>query len=182
MPSLLVNIGFILQAILFDWRLGTLVWVYWLQGYVLVLLALLGNRKSIGWVFLLLVMTIYGMFIVTMTFPSDDMEYVVNGVQVAAKEVTVLAGAQWWIVFLNVSLLLLGYIGMAVFKKGTWHYSSLEVVKRIIPLHIIIIFAVFVSWPVLLFAVFRSIFDVASDYLVYRLKKGPLARSPRSKQ
>ena len=174
-PSLVLNGVFMVQAITLHWSLGTLVWVYWLQGVLIVLFGLLRGKQRFVWALLLVILFFYGIFLVAITFPSDSARYYKNGVRVSAEEVTVLNNTQWDIVAANVGMLFAGYALALLLKKGDSAYSSSEVVERLVPLHVTILLAVFVPWSVIVFLLLRSIFDVIFDV------GGPIAESMKIK-
>lgn len=163
LSSLLVNAIFMVQAIILDWRLGTLIWIYWFQGYVIILLGLWANRKKPHWFVMFGIMTVYGIFLSALTFPSENVTYVKNGVEVSAQEFTVLSNTQWKVVLLNIIALLVGYLIANFVTKDKTTYSGAQVAKRLTPLHLTIIFASFTSWSVILFLVLRSVFDVSME-------------------
>lgn len=165
-PSILVNIIFIIQALTLRWELGTMVWVYWLQGYIIVLLGYLPNWKNLGWAILLALMSFYGLFLASLTFPSDKVTYIKNNIEVAAEEFVVFNDVQWSIVLLNVLILLLGYLFVVFTKKDKTAFSGWQVAKRLIPLHLTILFAGIATWSVLAFLLLKSTFDILVDYLM----------------
>lgn len=172
LPSLLINIVFIAQAIVLNWQLGTLIWVYWMEGFLIVLLGILAKGKSFGWILLLGIMSIYGLFLSMLTFPSENIRYLKNGVEVSAQEFTVLSDTQWSIVLVNVGLLLAGYLIARLIKKDLSPYGAAQVVKRLIPLHLTIILAAFIPWPAVFFLVLRSVFDVFIENVAARVRTG----------
>jgi hypothetical protein len=169
LPSLTINAVFIVQAIIFDWQLGTLIWIYWIEGFLIVLLGLLAKGKSLGWTLLLGIMAIYGFFLSMLTFPSEGVTYIKNGVEVSAQEFTVLSDTQWSVVLLNAGLLLAGYLIAKLIKKDVTSFGGAHVVKRLIPLHITILLAAFIPWSAVLFLVLRSLFDLMMEKVVAQM-------------
>ncbi len=163
--AIALNVIFAVQAIMFDWTIGTLVWVYWAQGVAIVLLSLITAKIKFGWILLLALLLFYSIFLSGLTFPSDGMTYVINGEQVSPERFTIFRDTQWSAVLINVLILMLEYalffISREKGSKATYPASS--VVKRIIPLHMIILLAMFARWPVILFIVLKTAFDLIAE-------------------
>lgn len=167
-PVVLINLAFIVQAILLKWELGTMVWIYWLQGLMIALLGLLATKQRLGWYILIGLLAFYGIFMFGLTFPSDSMDYVINDRYVTPEEFTVFATTQWSIVAANVWLLVAGYLYALLFRKDKSAYSGGQVVKRLLPLHLTIILAATTQGAVIVFLVLKAILDVVAEYIISR--------------
>lgn len=156
-----------MQALALDWTIGTLVWIYWTQGLILVLLGLLRNRQRFLWVVLLGIMLFYCTALLGLTFPLEGASYIINGKQVNALEFTVLHDTQWSLVFVNCGLLLTGYLlAYAVRHEARDSmYGSGQVIKRLVPLHLIIFLAILLDWSVIFFLCLKFIADILAEPL-----------------
>lgn len=169
LPVLLVNTAFILQAVVFDWRLSTLVWLYWLEAMLLLVIATF-IRKKTGSIIILLIMAFYGIFLMSLTFPSDSASYTVNGVSVEAGEFTILSDVQWDIVWLNLGGIIFAYILSRLIGRDLSYFDVSRAARRIIPLHLTIVLALAVSWPLILFLALRTTFDISAEYALAKIK------------
>ena len=173
------NVVLIVQAVIFRWDLGTMVWIYYLQGVIIVLAGLLTRKHIFTWVFLLGLMAMYLLFMGLRTFPVEGMNYYVNDVQVSAEEVVTFSRVSWNAVALNSFIMaimqLVGYVRNG--REDQFTASFWEAVERLLPLHLVILLASTSTLSTVLFMVLKS----ATDVLSYGVVRWVLAYRQNSK-
>jgi hypothetical protein len=167
------NLIVALQAIYFNWELSTLIWAYWFQALIIVLVAYKISLRKIAWVVLLLPVLFYMIFLLLLTFPSDAITYTVNSQQVSPEEFTVLKNVSWLGVLSASTLFGLNHLMSSVFDGSgkSENRNITNVVKRILPLHIMIFAVMFVPMPLLLFMTLKTVADVWAHYIQHSGKQ-----------
>ncbi len=93
---------------------------------------------------------------------------VIAVIQVRNQDNRQLRDTQWSLVFINCVMLLTGYV-LAYFLKPQDRQKMFgfgQVVKRIVPLHLIPALVFFVDWSVLLFLGLKFAADIVAESLV----------------
>ena len=160
---IVVNVFVIVQAVISDWDIGTLVWAYWLQTVIIAIVGAVVSKLKLVWIGLILYLIFYGIFICALTFPLESMTYIINDQQVTAAEFTKLSVVNWSGVFLSTIAFAINHIFSAIIdgKRAGSLRSAGIVSMRTVPIHFIIVLIAFVPLPVLFFSILKTIVDVA---------------------
>ena len=158
----LTNLLLLVQAIVMDWGPGTLIWTYWMQGIVIILIALVTARHKTAWILVLALLGFYAIFLLALTFPSDSASYTINGESVSPERFTVLKDVLWPAVWINTFLLALNHLFSYFMdrKNNSEARTFTRVIARILPLHIIIVMVAVIPFPVIVFIIMKTIVDV----------------------
>lgn len=162
---ILVNVLLIIQAVAFHWELGTMVWVYYIQGLIIVILGICMTKSRFAWIMLLGLMAAFGLLLASETIPSNDLIYSKNGVYVPYEQFIVFKQIDWAIVGLN-AIFVSAVQFYSYFKngvKGQEIASFWEAIERLLPLHLIILFASTGLLPVVGFMILKSVTDIIFD-------------------
>jgi hypothetical protein len=163
-----LNILLIVQAVILHWDLGTMVWIYYVQGVVIVVMGMMMSKNRFSWVMLLAILAVMGLILTSVTIPSSSTVYTRNGVRISADEAIVFKHVAWGSVLLNAVFLavaqIINYIKSGINRQQIT--SFWEVVERLLPLQLTILFAATGAFPVIIFMVLKSVTDVISDLIV----------------
>ena len=133
---ILVNVLLIIQAVAFHWELGTMVWIYYIQGLVIVVLSICMTKSRFAWIMLLGLMAAIGLLLASETIPSNDLIYSKNGVYVPYEQFILFKKIDWAIVGLNAIFVSVvqfySYIKNGI--KGQEIASFWEAIERLLPL------------------------------------------------
>jgi hypothetical protein len=169
---LLFSIVF-LQAIIFKWDLGTMVWIYWVEGIIIAVLGIFYSiiKKtpilSFAFIFFFCILMFFGIFLTSASIPIQNASYQINGQPVTAEEFITLKDISWVTVAANAIIILIFNIVLFSTNINGDHISSSlgTLSKRMIPTFIIIFIVFFAPWSVLIFIAFKALlsFEITSD-------------------
>ena len=162
---ILANLALIISALYFEWDIGTVIWAYWLEAVILVLFAALTHEGTWRWLIMLSPFGIYFVFLVLLTIPFDGVTYTINDQQVSGDEFVRFNNVSWAAVASSSSIFIVARLSeySAERNKQSAVATTKSIFARTLPIHITIIFAAFVSFPVLLFMVAKTLAELATQ-------------------
>lgn len=163
----LTNLAILVQAIVMGWGPGTLIWTYWMQGLVIVIIAFVFAKQKSGFVFLTALLGFYAVFLLALTFPSETASYTINGSPVTADRFTVLKDVIWPAVWINTLLLAVNHTFSYIMnsRDGSDKKTFSKIMLRVMPLHAIIVFVAVIPFPVVVFIVLKTIADIRAHVM-----------------
>lgn len=157
-----VNVLVIFQALIFDWHLGTVIWIYYIQTVAIFGIALWSQKKKKAMKTNMIILLTYGFILSLVTIGNST------------PDTQVLSG------FSNIQWLGVLAAGLLFLSNHLYSYSldnkqnlnirdSKSVSLRLIGIHFSF-FVVLTSMPLLLFMILKTVIDVWSHSLQHKNK------------
>lgn len=159
----LVNVLVIIQAVVFEWNYGTVLWTYYLQTVAILLIAYFSNTKKKKYESTMLFVGFYGLFFLVFSFVDAPSDYA------AIRD---FSNTQWLGVFAATTLFTVNHLLSFIWdgRKNIQVRSGDKISTRILALHLSFFIAV-TSIPVVLFMILKTFTDIWSHQLQHNYKK-----------